>query len=148
MCAPAKVLEVPAISKLLLTMREACVALSISKMTLYKLLEDGELESRWIGAWRYVTADSICAYIKRGVDASRDASGKLIKDTGLDGFRGKEGKAKKAARLAAESGGLIVPVKFDHTPEEVAALLTEAWLNPQHGDDGFASISDLIDAVG
>ncbi len=77
-------------------MGEARTALSISRETLYKLLKAVELNSCFIGRRRYVTVKSVDAYIARGVEASRDPSGKLILDTRLDGFRG----TRKAARLS------------------------------------------------
>jgi hypothetical protein len=84
----------------LLTLRETREALAIAPSKLYELLEDGELDSFPIGRNRRVTVASFLAFIERKKASSRDANGRLIKDTKLDGFRGAEGKAKKAARRA------------------------------------------------
>jgi excisionase family DNA binding protein len=74
--------------KRLYTMREACIALSVSMMTLRKLLDAGELDSYLIGTRRYVTVDSVNAFNTRRVAASRDPeTGELRKSTQLDGRR-------------------------------------------------------------
>jgi hypothetical protein len=75
---------------------EASDTLSISRMTLLKLLDAGELEEQSIGTWRYVTADSIDAFIVRGVAACRDPeTGKLRKSTQLDGKRPSDRRKRK-----------------------------------------------------
>lgn len=81
----------------LCTMEDACVMLCCSMMKLYDLMDSGELETYNQGPrMRRIVIKSIDDHIARGVAKSRDpVTGKLIKDTRLDGFRPANGKAKK-----------------------------------------------------
>jgi hypothetical protein len=73
--------------RLLLTVKETAAALRVSLQTLYtnNMLDD--LEPLTIGNRRFVTVASVQSYIARRVTAGRDAEGKVILDTRLDGLR-------------------------------------------------------------
>jgi hypothetical protein len=79
----------------LCTLEVACVMLCCSLMKLYDLMDSGELECLTLAPrMRRIVVKSIDDHIARGVAKSRNPeTGKLIKDTRLDGFRG--AKAKK-----------------------------------------------------
>lgn len=48
----------------LMTVAEVAVVLRVSKMTVYRLIGDGTIESRRVGRGFRVLADSLRAYIK------------------------------------------------------------------------------------
>jgi hypothetical protein len=73
--------------RLLLTVKETAAALRVSLQTLYTNQMLNDLEPLTIGNRRFVTVASVQSYIARRVTAGRDANGKVILDTRLDGLR-------------------------------------------------------------
>lgn len=60
-----------AVVRLLVSVDEASAMLSVRRTTLYRLMEQGELERCKIGARTLVTVSSIEAYVDRLAGASR-----------------------------------------------------------------------------